>query len=215
MSIQIRPVPSRNTLSLIDPVDGMSFRHNELRKLSSTKRWTLEKIETSNPWLTIKFTDSRNNVNRLEVFNRNYTKVQCTCGQFVSDESNFCMHAAAFDNLCKNRTKFSDYRNPEFVNFTRDIDAALLRLPEKLNGYRNTHFNFYNAYKQHTRSFGNSSLPVINSVTVLANERRELRANENADSIIVNPSDEGLLNGVNLFNYQKNIFAKMVTASHL
>jgi SNF2 family DNA or RNA helicase len=49
-------------------------------------------------------------------------------------------------------------------------------------------------------------------VTVLANERRELRANENADSIIANPSDEGLLNGVNLFNYQKNIFAKMVTA---
>jgi len=212
MSIQLRPVPSRNTLSLLDPIDGMSFRHNELRKLSSTKRWTLEKIETSNPWLTVKFTDSRNNVNRLEVFNRNYTKFQCTCGQFVSDESNFCMHAAAFDNLCKNRTKFSDYRNPAFVNFTRDIDNALLCLPEKLNGYRNTHFNFYNAYKQHTRSFSNSALPVVNSVTVLANERRELRANENADSIIANPSDEGLLNGVNLFNYQKNIFAKMVTA---
>lgn len=212
MSIQIRPVPSRNTLTLSEPVDGISFRHNELRKLSATKRWNLEKIETSNPWLTIKFTDSRDNVNRLEIFNRNYTKFQCTCGQFVTDESNFCMHAAAFDNLCSNRNKFSEHRNAEFVNFFNKIDQSLRRLPEKLNGFHNIHYNFYNAYKQHTRSFGNSSLPAVDSVTVLANERRTQRANENLNTNLPNPSDDGLLAGVSLFNYQKNIFAKMVNA---
>lgn len=132
MSILIRPVPSRNNLALIDPVDGISFHQNEWLKKAGTKRWTIEKVATTNPWLTIKLTDSRENVNTLEIFNRTFTKVQCTCGQFVSDESNFCLHVAAFHNFCKNRSVFSEYRNDDFRQFFADIDRALLRLPENL-----------------------------------------------------------------------------------
>lgn len=212
MTILIRPVPSRNKLTLVNPVDGIQFHYNELLRKAATKRWSLEIMQTRNPWLTIQFTDSRDNVNQLEVFNRNYTKYQCTCGMFVSDESGFCLHTAAFDNLCRNRNKFSEYGQSEFSAFTREVDRALLRLPEKLAGYRTPHFNFYNPYKQTTRSFGSESLPAIDSVTVAANLRREERANRATGPALPRPSDAGLLNGVTLFDYQSNIFAKMVTA---
>lgn len=212
MTILIRPVPSRNNLTLSVPVDGIQFHYNELLKKAATKRWNLEIVQTSNPWLTVKFTDSRNNVNQLEVFNRTYTKVQCTCGMFVSDESGFCLHSATFDNLCRNRAKFSEYGQAEFSAFVRDIDRALLRLPEKLAGYRNANFNFYNAYKKTTRGFGNEVLPAVNSVTVAANLRREERSIREAGPALPVPSSEGLLAGVTLFDYQQNIFAKMVNA---
>ena len=208
MSILIRPVPSRNTLSLTAPADGIAFCHNDWRKKAASKRWMIEKVATANPWLTIKFTDSRENVNSLEIFNRSFTKVQCTCGQFVSDESNFCLHVAAFDNFCKNRTKFSEYRNDDFRQFFTDIDRDLLRLPENLNGYRNIHFRFYNAFERCASNYGNASLSVVNSVTVNANDRRMRRIA--SGPILPTPSDDGLLDGVTLFDYQKNIFAKMV-----
>lgn len=212
MTILIRPVPSRNKLNLIVPIDGIQFHYNELLKKAATKRWSLEIVQTPNPWLTVKFTDSRNNVNQLEVFNRTYTKYQCTCGMFVSDQSGFCLHTAAFDNLCRNRAKFGEYGDADFSAFTRELDRALMRLPEKLAGYRTSHFNFYNAYKQTTRNFGNDSMPVVDSVTVAANNRRDNRIASVTEPLFYRLDGENLLNGVTLFDYQRNIFAKMVTA---
>ena len=212
MTILIRPIPSRNRLEMSVPDDGISFRHCELRKQAATKRWNLEIVQTSNPWLTIKFTDSRNNVNQLEVFNRSFTKLQCTCRNFIVDESGMCLHSAAFDNLCKNRAKFSEYHSEEFSTFIRKIDRVLLSLPNNLSAYQNTHFAFYNPFEKTVKKFGNRNLPVVNSVTVLANIRREERMHDVNAPVLPIPSDDGLLTGVTLFDYQRNIFAKMVTA---
>lgn len=53
-------------------------------------------------------------------------------------------------------------------------------------------------------------MTLTNSVTVTANERRERRNPVNSGPPLPIPSDDGLLSGVTLFDYQKNIFAKMV-----
>lgn len=212
MFITIRPVPSNKNLSLSEPADAIQFRHNELRVHAAKKRWVLEKVDTDTPWLTIKFTDSRDNVNHLEVFNKTFSKFQCTCGQFISDESNFCLHAAAFDNLCKNRSKFSGRDTSEFRSFFQQIDRSLSLLPDHLNGYRNIRFETYDAYRKRIVATGSNSLTPVKSVTVAANERRNRRNVDNNIVSMFNPSDEGLLATMELFPYQKNIFAKMVAA---
>ena len=84
MSILVRPIPSSKKLDLPVASTAIEFRQHELRRQSAQKRWNLEIVATSNLWLTIQLTDSRNNVNTLEVFNRHFTHVQCTCGAFVA-----------------------------------------------------------------------------------------------------------------------------------
>lgn len=212
MSILIRPVPSSKKLTLAEPRDAIEFRHNELCKLAAQKRWKVEVVNTSNPWLTIKFTDSRDNVNTIEVFNRTFTKVQCTCGSFVTDESNFCIHAAALNNLCKNRIKFSNRDNDEFRSFALRLDRAIISLPERLDSFSNARFVFYDTYAKRNFLAGNSVKPIVNSVTVDANERREIRAQRAAGPILPAPCDDGLLSTMTLFPYQRDIFAKMVNA---
>ena len=212
MSILVRPIPSSKKLDLPVASTAIEFRQHELRRQSAQKRWNLEIVATSNPWLTIQLTDSRNNVNTLEVFNRHFTHVQCTCGAFVADESNFCIHAAVIDNLCKNRTKFLDRDTQEFRSFIRQLDQGLIALPQRISDMQNTRFAFYDAYTKQNSLFGNRTNPVINSVTVNANERREIRAARAAGPSLPTPSDEGLLATMTLFPYQRDIFGKMVVA---
>jgi len=206
------------------PQNALQFHKNELMHTASGRVFSLTILTstTKSPWLTIEVVDGHKKKSLVEVFDRFAGKVQCSCEVFTHDRSNYCVHIAAIDNVKNNKALFEKQDRKVGV-WTKSYANRISLLPFSLNSYKGSPFTFYDAATKtittYDGSLGKSATPV-DSVAVKTCRKlfatgklllHEPPATEQLDPSQL-PDDAGLLQEVQLYDYQKTIFQKMVLA---
>jgi SNF2 family DNA or RNA helicase len=214
MSLEVKALNSRTRLSLSTPNTAHEFHINELRRSASKKKWIFDIVtDTDNPWISMKLKDSRNRVYTVEIFDRFYTKLQCSCQKFLMDEANYCLHTGAIDNLRGNRRVYQTTQQiPDFVQFWGIFDRMMNRLPISLKGHKGAYFSYFNTLEGRVETIGSGKAEPVKSVTIQTIERYSTRRVATPQVELPDPDDAGLLDGINLYDYQQNVFQKMLRA---
>lgn len=218
MQIHIKAINSKTgKLKLPKPSNALQFRRNEIARLASGRSYTITLLpKSANPWITLEVVDGKKKRNLVEIFDAASTKCQCSCADFIEDQSGTCLHIAAINNVRTNQVLFYGM-DPGIRTWHTSYLHRVLLLPYNLAGYRNAKFNYFNTVTFRVESYGGNLPGAVDSVAV--NTLRQIQATplpsnvSNPESLEeVEPDSADLLNGVNLYDYQETVFTKMVKA---
>lgn len=218
MQIHIKAINSKmGKLKLPKPSNALQFRRNEVARLASGRSYTITLLPKANtPWISIEVIDGKKKKNIVEIFDAASTKCQCSCADFIEDQSGTCLHIATINNVRTNQLLFYGM-DPGIKTFHSLYLQRVLLLPYNLTGYKNAKFTYFNASTFRVESYGGNLPGAVDSVAVKT--LRQIQATplptnvSNPESLEeIEPDSAGLLNGVNLYDYQEIVFTKMVKA---
>lgn len=218
MQIHIKAINYKTgKLKLPKPTTALQFRKNEIANLASGRSYSITLLPKANtPWISIEVIDGKKKKNIVEVFDAGSTKCQCSCGDFIEDQSGSCVHIAAITNVKSNPVLFYGM-DPNVKTWCSLYTQRVLLLPYNLSGYKNSKFNYLNLVSFKVECYGGNLPNAIDSVAVKT--LRQIQATPVPSNISnpamteeAEPSSAGLLNIVSLYDYQEKIFAKMVKA---
>lgn len=215
MKIQIKPLDRKtDRLFLRKPSTAQQFRKNELLQVAAGRSFVLDLATKSSgkPWVEIEVTDGRKHKFHVEVLDRFVTKYQCSCEDFVLDESGCCAHVAAIENVRANQAAYKK-QDPGVGNWCSRMNQQVMMLPFSLSGFKNPKFVFYDASAKQEVSYGGNLPGSI--ATVAVSTARRLRAQRIAtqsNTSLPDQDDADLLREVSLYDYQKIVFNNMVKA---
>ncbi|MFA6049857.1 MAG: DEAD/DEAH box helicase [Candidatus Paceibacterota bacterium] len=216
MKIQIKAIDRKNNKLVVPkPVNAVQFRKNELSQQAAGRKFaiTLLPAVPNIPWVQMEVIDGRKKKYTVEVFDRFSVKCQCSCTDFIEDQSNYCVHIAAVDNVKNNQVIFTRH-DTKVLPWCSAYRHRILNLPFSFSGYRNPKFTYYDASTGQISSYGGSLPGAVDSsaVTTLKKIKAINVATTAKYALATEPDDAGLLQTVSLYDYQKVIFAKMVKA---
>lgn len=200
----------RVTLKMGNANTALEFRLNEITAHSFDKKFTLELVEKNGDHVEMICTDGLRKQHRLQYFNAKRNVSCCSCDEFVTDECRFCVHLAAVENALKYSTIYSK-DNPDYSRWAATFRMRLVQLPTSIKKFQQ-HYTFFDPYSSNYYTFG-KTMPTVE--TVSTKTFRKLEKKKTAQKVKYLPKkidDTGLLDGVILFNYQKDVFRNMITA---
>lgn len=214
MKISIKPPDNKKTrsgkkrsprLGLPAPQTALAFKKAEIRQLAFRRNFKLELLPKTAEHVEVLVTDGRNKKYTIQYFDRNRTAACCSCDDYVLDEARMCLHVAAIENLLDFPVHYT--RNKDYHKWCNIFRIRLARTPKRYI----QKYDFWDAYKNKNVEFGERG-PAVETVSTKTYKKIQRQRKNSKVKYLPTPNDEGLLEGVTLYDYQKDIFAKMLTA---
>jgi SNF2 family DNA or RNA helicase len=220
MKITLKPVENRKETPLAAPDTALQYHIRDLRRDALKRQITLEiPDKQDDTHLVIKVKPQGKKEEKIQVFDKNYKYLSCSCDTYVKNQSGFCVHLAALLNA----KKFADYYDFNAENY-REWRTRL----KNYSGLLVNDVDTFDGEIEIFRPSQNSTIKIGNGKNnkkikadsakkyyeVMSTGRRtnipwlteEFEKKENVND------DKLLLNDINLYDYQKEVFKKMVTA---
>jgi len=199
-------------LTLSGADTALEFRLNEITALSFGRKYILELIESvpGGDHVEVVVHDGQKKKHVLQYFNMKRNVSCCSCEDFISDQSRYCVHLAAVENAIK-YPKYYAPENPDYAKWTATFRKKLIQLPETIKKF-DKHYTFFDPYSSNYYSFGKNG-PTIETVsTQTFKSLQDKKTSQKVQYLPNEIDDAGLLDGITLFNYQKEVFKNMLKA---
>lgn len=192
-------------LRLKEAKNEVAFRRNEILSLAFSRKYKATLLPKTHEHVEVEMIDGRRKKCKLQYFNSARTVSCCSCEDFVLDESRFCVHLAAVENFMTQPVHYQKYQ----AGYRKWCNVFRIRLRSTPKYYKRK-YNFWDPFKGRAVYVG-KKLPEIKTVSTLTHDR--LNRRRKAKKIkLPKPNDAGLLKGVQLYDYQQEIFTKMLIA---
>lgn len=192
------------------PNTALEFRYNEITIKAFARNFKLELPEKINEYVEVIVTDGRNNKNIVQIFNKNRTVCCCSCEDFINDECRYCVHIAAIENVLRYSVHYKK-QDENYSIWRKTLNSYLNSIPTSIKQFKQ-HYTFWDPYKNIFYGFGKNK-PTEETVGTKTFKKIQKRKKRDLVKYLPEPNDEGLLQGgVNLFDYQKEVFSGMVKA---
>jgi hypothetical protein len=208
MQITIQPFKTKKRkspkISLPEPQNARGYKQNEIRKEAFDKKYSLEILPKSAEHVEVSVIDGKKKKYLVQYFKHDRTIACCSCQNYCIDEARYCLHLAAIDNLLEYRQVYMHVI--ESSKWANTLRIRLARIGPKLI----QRYAFWDPYKAQMFYFG-SRLPEIETVsTQTYNKLLKLKTQSKVGYLPTTLTDENLLCGVSLYEYQKDILALLL-----
>lgn len=185
----------------------------EFRKIfyySFKKKYELTINDQEKNFLEILIVDGSKKKNIIQMFTRTMTNLTCSCKMFNESELGYCDHVATIQRIIKDQD--IKLKNKQWLD---DFNFKKNSLVDKIENYKGPRFIIYNPRDQKEILIGIGNNEPIKSINYqyfqpkTFQEQFDLRLEElNKQGI----SSAGLLSNTILYDYQEDIFKKMIAA---
>lgn len=215
MEISIKPPEPKKTrsgkkrvprLGLTVPASALAFKKAEIRHEAFKRTFKFILLPKTAEHVEVEVVDGKKQKNKLQFFDSTLVACCCSCDEYIKEEARACVHLGALANTLEFPEHYK--KTPNYFSWTNTFRIRLSRIPRK---YKQK-YHFWDAYKKRQVEFGVQE-PAIQTESLKTHIRlQNQRKNNKVKYLPATASDEGLLDGVTLYDYQKDIFAKMVSA---
>jgi hypothetical protein len=221
MKIILKSVESRRETPLATPDTALQYHIRDLRRDALKRQFALEipDRDAKKPYFVVKVKPQGKVEERIQVFDKNFKYISCSCDWYVKNQSGFCIHLAALLNA----KKFGEFYNTNTENYSQwrlrlksyasflpedleqcDHEVEIFRpsqnLPIKLGKGSTKEKIQAESTKKYYQIISTGKKTHIPWLTP------ELEKEENITD------KDLLLNGISLYDYQKEVFKKMIVA---
>lgn len=195
--------------SIVNPAQ---LEYRKLFYYSFKKKYELIINEKENEFLEILIIDGSKKKNIVQIFTKKMALNVCSCSLFNESELGYCDHIAAIQRFLKDDEikYFNKSWTLEFTNRRK-------RLPESLQEYKGCQIKIYDSRNVKEIVVG-KKIDNIEPRTSINHHYYKQFDNEtifnNRYQALINKniSSEGLLNNIQLFDYQEDVFKKIIAA---
>ena len=186
---------------------GPDISKREMSELAATRKFTFTLLP-QNPnkeWLEIEVVDGKHKKSLVEIFDGLYSKKVCNCDQYFEQQSGWCSHLAAFDGLEKQG--WNEHLS-DVSTFKKALSFMRVKIPMSVRLYRKGAL-YWDSLGEQQVVIGKVPIVTENWKAYIAWTANKAIVKKNATKSY---SSAGLLNNLTLFDYQENIFEKMLNA---
>ncbi len=185
---------------------GPAISRRELTELAVGRKYSFKILPKTTEWLSIEVTDGRGKVNTVEIYDALGMEKTCTCDQYFEEESGYCVHLAALDGI----DKLGWLPNDAAVQLFRlSLGRERIKIPINNRLYKQGAM-FWDSEKDCQRIIGKVPLATKNWQAHATWKQSRAQVQTIPTN---NYSSVGLLgNNITLFDYQEDIFNKMLNA---
>lgn len=202
-SIKVKPRPKTMKITL----PGPDVHKAEMSQLACGRKFSFKITQPKiNEWLSVEVTDGRGKINTVEIFDALSVEKTCTCDQYFEEESKYCVHIAALEGI----EKLSWAPNDAAVQlFKMTLGREKIKIPINNRLYKQGAM-FWDSHQECQKIFG--KIPVCSENWAAYTRWNHARKqNSQTQQQLTNFSSVGLLkNNLNLFDYQEDIFNKLL-----
>lgn len=191
-------------------VPGADISRRELCELAQGRKFSFKLVQPKvNEWLTVEVIDGKHKTYHIEIFDALGSEKTCTCNQYFEEESKYCVHIAALDGI----DKLGWLPNDAAVQmFKLTLGRERIKIPIAPKLYKQG-VMFWDSEKQDRRIFGNVPVCSENWQAFARWKHSKQPASTGSGVLPTQFSSVGLLgNNLTLFDYQEDIFCKMLSA---
>jgi len=184
----------------------------ELRKYlyySFNKKYELKINESEKSFLEIQIVDGAKKRNVVQIFTKKMSLIVCSCSLFNDSQLNYCDHVAVFNRILRdNEIKTL---NKTWIDL---FSSKRLLLPETIEEYVGNKLKIFDPKNQKLIVVGEGdSVKESININHYKNKNFEEEYKERLDALIdLGINSNGLLINTNLYDYQEDIFKKMIAA---
>lgn len=183
---------------------GPDVLKRELAEKACRRKFTLSLLPKVEDWIKVEVIDGRGKSNIIEIFDTLGKTRTCTCDEYFEQEGSWCVHLSVLDGI-----ENLDWSTDLFVKqWVLELSRARIKIPIHHKSFA-TGAIFWDSFEESQKLLGKSPQPTENwnawkkfhkaKSTILATNTGPL------------PSSAGLLmNNINLYQYQEDIFQKML-----
>lgn len=186
---------------------GPDVHKAEMSQLACGRKFSFKIVQPKiNEWLSVEVTDGRNNINTVEIFDALGVEKTCTCDQYFEAESKYCVHIAALEGI----EKLGWAPNDAAVQiFKMTLGREKIKIPINNRLYKQGAI-FWDSCQECQKIFG--KIPVCSeNWAAFTRWNHAKKKMVQAQQQLTNFSSFGLLkNNLNLFDYQEDIFNKLL-----
>lgn len=204
-----------------NPLFTVEFHRKSITTSAVQNKYSFEIVDNPENTSIVEIicTDGRRKKNIIQILSQTSGRfagpyMVCGCEEFVTEQASFCKHLAIL-NLIIEKPAF--YRDTENLHQWKDLlNNKLFLIPLRMK-LTEKHIEVYDSLEEKTISFGDKDLypEAFKSVSQLTYER--LQASGTSSGRIGKPIVQvdqeklnGLLNGIDLYDYQRTILGKII-----
>jgi len=178
-----------------------------LVKSTFDKKYWVEINQDEKDFLELWITNGLRKKHTVQIFTRSIKSVGCSCHDFKTSQLGFCEHLAIVHRI----------RNGHIQDAEEAVWHAVLslfnKLPPKRESYKGRGFRIFYPFENEYRTIGRFKEGVTDSIGCPEVEQFDYEKQFKGFFEKHSPvTSEGLLTGVNLYDYQEDVFAKMLAA---
>lgn len=192
------------------PQNTEEFERLSLVRKTYEKHWTLQANDSEEDFLEVFVIDGHHKRNVIQIFTKALKTVGCTCETFHTNHLGFCEHLALIERLRKGHINTTDEKA------WHAILKRFNQLPAKREQYTGRTIRVFKPYEQEYVILGRRTNGICeDSVGCPLNGLVDYEKRHN-DFFVENKeiTSKGLLKEVSLYDYQEEIFAKMLASKH-
>lgn len=205
------------------PANPIAFYRQQIDRTAAKTKFSLyfDETDTSTAHLEVRVKTPKGKEAEVQIFDRLGEAACCSCDKFCTDELSYCVHIATVKNILNMKPYvlhrfITEKEEIEFFkNFRNELFRKIQTLPDKVSDHKKEHETYESLYCQ-VLKFGKKDEDLPTRKT--ASMETHLRLKKKADAALPPPMDvsvddaNGILREIELFDYQKDIFVKMLKA---
>lgn len=205
---QYVPVPKKKPKPKLPKItdSGPDVLKRELAEKAVRRTFSFTLLPKTESWLKVQVLDGKGKTNTIEIFDTLGHLRTCTCKEYFVDEGSWCVHLAALNGI----EKLGWSEDPVVKSWVLQLSRERCKIPLHVR-LMNGGAIFWDSDEQQSKIVG--KVPVASDNWNAYVKWKKALPVKPVTQAVAMPSSAGLLlNGLNLYQYQEDIFQKMVTS---